>query len=117
MTNFYDIIGKLLAAVLVALLAYLTPTVRAWLTANASRNDQEKIGQLVRAFVRAAEQLMRDNDPTGDRRNQFVREQLTALGVELTEAVLNMIESEVWTVNTETKKAQVRRKESGDGNG
>ena len=107
MTTFYDIIGKLLAAALVALLAYLTPKVKAWLAVNVSRNDQEKIGQLVRAFVRAAEQLMHDDDPTGEKRNQFVREQLAALGVELTEAVLNMIESEVWLVNTETKKALV----------
>ena len=38
-------------------------------------------------------------------------EQLRLLGVEVTEAVLNMIEGSVWEINTETKKAQVQTKE------
>ena len=38
---------------------------------------------------------------------QYVIEQLRLLGVEITEAVLSMIEGEVWGINTETKKAQV----------
>ena len=66
--------------------------------------------QLVQAFARAAEQLFRDADPSGEARNRFVREQLELLGVEITEAVLNMIEGAVWEINTETKKAQVQAK-------
>ena len=110
MGNIYEIIGKLLAAVFVALVAYLTPKAKAWLEANASRSTQERLQQLVRAFARAAEQLYHDTDPSGEARNRFVREQLTALGVEVTEAVLNMIEGAVWEINTENKKAQVQDK-------
>ena len=110
MENIYEIIGKLLAAVFVALLAYLTPKAKAWLEANASRDTQERLQQLVRAFARAAEQLYHDTDPGGEARNRFVREQLTALGVEITEAVINMIEGAVWEINTENKKAQVQDK-------
>lgn len=110
MSNIYEIIGKLLAAFLVGLLAYLTPRAKAWFEANASKSTQEKVQQLVRAFARAAEQLYHDTDPSGEARNRFVREQLTALGIEVTEAVLNMIEGAVWEINTETKKAQIQTK-------
>lgn len=110
MSEIYDIIGKLLAAVLVGLLAWLTPRARAWFAANTDKNTQESVRQLVRSFARAAEQLLHDTDPTGEKRRQFVREQLTALGVEITEAVLNMIEGEVWEINTENRKAQVQAK-------
>ena len=110
MEHIYEIIGKLLAAAFLALVAYLTPRAKAWLEANASRSTQEQIQQLVRSFARAAEQLYHDTDPSGEARNRFVREQLTALGVEVTEAVLNMIEGAVWEINTETKKAQVQDK-------
>ena len=110
MSEIYDIIGKLLAAVLVGLLAWLAPRARAWFVANTDKNTQERVRQLVQSFARAAEQLLRDTDPTGEKRKRFVREQLTALGVEITEAVLNMIEGEVWEINTENRKAQVQAK-------
>jgi len=70
-------------------LAYLTPKFKAWLEANASKTTQERVQQLIRAFARAAEQLYHDTDLSGEIRSRFVREQLTALGVEVTEAVIN----------------------------
>ena len=63
------------------------------------------------SFARAAEQLYYEQDPTGEKRRQFVQEQLQALGVEVTEAVMNMIEGAVWEINTENKKALVQAKE------
>lgn len=107
----YEIIGKLLAAFVVGLVAYLVPKARAWFVANTDKTTQELINQLVTAFARAAEQLFHDTDPSGTKRQQFVREQLSALGIEITEAVINMIEGAVWEINTETKKAQVQTKE------
>ena len=111
MEHIYEIFGNLLAALLVGLLATLIPKVRAWLTANADRAVQEKVQRLVRAFAQAAEQLYRNNDPQGEIRKRFVQEQLRALGVEITEMTVNMIESAVWEINTENKKAQVQVKE------
>lgn len=111
MENIYEIIGKLLAAILVALLAYLVPKAKAWFVANTDAATQENIRRLVQSFARAAEQLYHDQDPTGSTRKRFVQEQLQALGVEITEAVLNMIEGAVWEINTETKKALVQTKE------
>ena len=104
MSNIYEIIGKLLA---VALAVYLAPRAKAWFEANTDKATQEKLEALVTAFARAAEQMFHDIDPTGEKRNQFVKQQLQAMGVEITNAVINMIESAVWEINTETKKAQV----------
>lgn len=111
MTNLYEIIGNLLAALLVGLLAYLTPKAKEWLEANTDASTNENIRRLAESFARAAEQLYYEQDPTGEKRRQFVQEQLQALGVEVTEAVMNMIEGAVWEINTENKKALVQAKE------
>ncbi len=111
MNNLYEIIGNLLAAFAVGLLAYLTPKVKEWLNAKTGKDHYDQLMQLVAAFARAAEQLYHDQDPAGTQRKQFVQDQLRALGVEVTEAVINMIEGAVWEINTENKKALVQTKE------
>ena len=111
MENIYEIIGKLLAAFVVGLLACLVPKARAWFETRITKDTQERIHQLVVSFTRAAEQLYHDTDTDGEKRRKFVMEQLRLMGVEITEAVLNMIEGSVWEINTETKKAQVQTKE------
>lgn len=113
----YEIIGSLLAAFVVGLFYQLAPKAKAWFEATASKATQEKVRLLIRSFARAAEQLFRNTDPTGAQRNKYVREQLTALGIEITEAVINMIEAEVWEINTETKKTQVQAKALSAGDG
>ncbi len=121
MDNIYSIIGNLLAALAVALLASLVPKAREWLTANLDSTTEAGILRMVQSFTRAAEQLYHDTDPDGKKRQKYVRDQLTALGIEITQAVVSMIEGEVWHINTETKKAQVQaaeqtgKGESGDG--
>ena len=107
MNNLYEIIGNLLAAFVVGLLAALVPKAKAWFEANTNAATQENIRRLVQSFARAAEQLYHDQDPSGEVRQKFVQEQLRALGVEITAAVINMIEGAVWEINTENKKALV----------
>lgn len=111
MNNLYEIIGNLLAAFAVGLLAYLTPKLKAWLIAQNGTAVWEDIRKMVQAFARAAEQLYHDQDPSGEVRQKFVQEQLRAMGVEITEAVINMIEGAVWEINTENKEALVQTKE------
>lgn len=117
MYDIYEIIGKLLAAFVVGLMAYLAPKAKAWFEANTDAATNESIRRLVQSFARAAEQLYHDQDPAGTQRKQFVQDQLRALGVEVTEAVINMIEGAVWEINTETKKALVQAKEIVSENG
>ena len=111
MTNLYEIIGKLLAAFVVGLLFYFRPKIAEWLEARTGKDHYEQLMRLVAAFVRAAEQLYHDQDHSGEVRQKFVQEQLRALGVEITGAVINMIEGAVWEINTENKKALVQTKE------
>lgn len=117
MNNLYEIIGSLLAGFAVALLAYLAPKAKAWFLANTDASTQENIRNLVQSFTRAAEQLYHDQDPDGTKRRRFVMEQLRAIGVEITEAVISMIEGAVWEINTETRKALVQTKEIVSGGG
>ena len=117
MTNLYEIIGNLLAAFSVALLAYLAPKAKAWFLANTDAVTQQRVQLLVQSFARAAEQLYHDQDPEGMKRQQFVMEQLRAAGVAITEAVINMIEGAVWEINTENRKALVQTKEIVSGGG
>ena len=111
MSNIYEIIGNLLAAFVVGLLAYLAPKAKAWLEARIDKTAYDQLMMLVVSFCRAAEQLYHDTDPKGEKRKQFVLTQLRRLDVEITEAVINMIEGAVWEINTETKKAQVQSAE------
>ena len=115
--NLYEIVGNLLAAFVVGLLAYLTPKVKEWLEARTGKTTYDQLMMLVTAFARAAEQLYHDQDPQGTLRQKFVREQLNLLGIEITEAVINMIEGAVWEINTENRKALVQAKEIVSGGG
>lgn len=96
--------GKLIAAIFVGIVAYLTPKVKQWLEVHASKTSQETIKILVQAFVQAAEQILHDDDPTGQKRMDYVKNQLTAIGIGLTSEVVGMIEGAVWEVNNQNKK-------------
>ncbi len=111
MTNLYEIIGSLLAAFVVGLLAYLAPKAKAWLLANRDAAMQKRIQMLVQSFAKAAEQLYHDQDPADTQRKQFVQDQLRALGVAVTETAVNMIEGTVWKINAENRKALLQTKE------
>lgn len=100
-----EIIGNLLAAFVVGLLACLTPKLNDWLEARTGKANYDQLMMLVTAFAQAAEQLYHDQDPNGAKRKLFVQEQVRALGVELTETVVNMIEGAVWEINAENRKA------------
>lgn len=104
-TEIIEIIGKILAAFFVGICAYLAPKVKNWLESNMDKSTNENIQKLIDTFVKSAEQLFHDNDPTGLRRKEFVIEQLKALNVEITEQIRNMIEGAVWEVNNRNKLA------------
>lgn len=97
----YEIIGKLLGAVVVAILAYFAPKVKTWMNVHMNKTMVDNVMVLVDAFVRAADQLYHDDDPTGEKRNAYVKKQLMLAGVEITETVINLIEGAVFDVNME----------------
>lgn len=100
-----EIVVQLLAAAAAALLAWAAPRLRTWLIARTDREAAEQILTLTKVFAQAAEQLLKAEDPTGEKRMQYVAERLEELGVEVTEAVTAMVESAVWSLNAASKKA------------
>lgn len=105
MSNLCDVIGSVLAALLVSLLAWIAPKAKTWLETNTDVATQEMLRRTIRSFVQAADQLYHDGDPSGNLRRQYVQDQLMDIGIEITEAVLSMIEGSVWEVNVETKNS------------
>lgn len=103
MESLYNVIGSVLAAFLVTALAWVTPKVNAWLETNMDVATQEMLRKTIRSFVQAADQMYHDSDLTGKLRKQYVQNQLADMGIEITEAVLSMIEGSVWEVNVEAK--------------
>ena len=99
-----EIAVQLLAAAAAALLAWAVPKLRAWLTARAGREAAEEVLALAGIFAQAAEQLLKEEDPTGEKRMRYVTERLEELGVEVTEAVVAMVESAVWSINAASRK-------------
>ncbi len=107
-----SIIGKLIAAIFVGIIAYLTPKIKDWFDVNTTHSEQETIKLLISSFVQAAEQLLHDKDPDGTKRMNYVKNQLTALGIGITSEVVSMIEGAVWEVNNKNKSTS---KESSNG--
>lgn len=111
--NMIEIIGKLLAAVVVGIMAYLTPKIKLWFEVNTTESSQKMIKLLIASFVQAAEQLLHDKDPDGSLRMEYVKNQLTSLGITLTSKIVSIIEGAVWEVNNQNKK-NIQQKETED---
>lgn len=109
------VIGELLGAFFVGLVLAITPKLRAWLTTHASKAEQERIKILIDSFVQAAEQLLYDKDDDGTMRMDYVKNQLTALGIGLTADVVSMIEGAVWEVNNQNRQAKGMVQRNGNG--
>lgn len=100
-----ELVGKLLAAFVVGLLATFIPKVNVFLNEKIGVANSEKIALLIKTFVSAAEQLFKENDPEGTIRNAYVKEQLEELGVLVTEEINAQIESAVYELNHSIIKA------------
>lgn len=94
-----EIVVKILAAGVIALIGMLLPKVKQYLTEKFGQDKIDKVGELVNVFVAAAEQLLKQDDPTGEKRKAYVVDQLKALGYEVTEWINAYIESAVYNLN------------------
>lgn len=103
----YEIIGKILAAFFIACVVYLSPKIKKWLETNADKSTIEALLKLVNSFAQAAEQLLHDEDPTGEKRQAYVQKCLEELGYVITDEVISMIEGAVWSINNQNKMASV----------
>lgn len=99
MNEIIEIVGKLLGATLVVLCAYLTPKIKAWLEVKIGKEKTDAVLKLIENFVTAADQLYKTEDPTGEIRNAYVKDQLQKLGYTITDELNSFIESAVKKCN------------------
>ena len=104
MDDIIAIVGKVLAAAVVALLACLVPKIKTWLEAKIGSERTAKVLLLIENFVTAADQLYKADDPTGVIRKKYVEDQLKQLGYAITDELNSFIESAVKKCNKEYNK-------------
>ena len=108
MDEIIAIVGKVLAAAVVALFAYLVPKIKTLLEAKIGSEGTAKVLLLIENFVTAADQLYKADDPTDDPtgviRKKYVEDQLKALGYAITDELNGFIESAVKKCNKEYNK-------------
>lgn len=99
-----SIIAELLWAGVSLLVIVFLPKVVAYLQSKGVEIDNEELAKQVSAFVKAAEQILKDGDDTGEKRKQYVIDCLEEAGYEITQTVIALIESAVFDVNNTSKK-------------
>lgn len=107
-TEILDIVVRLLAALFVGIVAYLAPKISSFIKINGEALESQEFRNIVLCFVQAADQLLKDDDPTGEKRMKYVLDNIEALGYEITESIIAIIEGSVWKVNrSNTKTASI----------
>ena len=73
------------------------------LKAKAEAEQASELDRLIYDFVACAEQTLKEKDPTGRLRKQYVMEQLTALGFIVNQEINARIEAAVYGINLDQK--------------
>lgn len=66
--------------------------------------EDKNLDKLISSGVKAAEQLFKEDDDTGEIRLAYVQNLLIEAGYDLTEAVMALVESKVYELNIEARK-------------
>lgn len=94
--NYQNIIDIAIELIVVILAGFVLPKLRAYLSAKLSAEEYAALVRLITALVEAAEQTLKDDDPTGKLRKQYVVTQLRELNYDITEQVDALIEAAVY---------------------
>lgn len=94
------IVVRVAAALLVGALVWLVYKLKEFVSSKTKDIEDKKLRDLIETFVDAAEQLLKDEDPTGEKRKEYVVNQLHLLEIEITGLVNAMIEEEVFRLNS-----------------
>ena len=98
MESLNTLIPLILKTYVIIFLVVITPKVKVLINKFLARNENDKLRSLVKTFVEAAEQMLKEQDPTGEKRKQYVVEQLQLLNVEITNYINALIEQEVLNI-------------------
>lgn len=83
---------KIIAAIISIV---ITCQIKPWLEAKIGKEKLDRLVLIVTELVRCAEQMLKEDDPTGEKRKAYVVQQLVDLGYEITEPINAIIESQV----------------------
>lgn len=97
--NYDNIINLAIEVIAVILAGFVLPKLRAYLKAKLDAEQWEALKRLVAVLVEAAEQTLKEDDPTGKLRKQYVVSQLHELSYDVTEEVNALIEAAVYGIN------------------
>ena len=86
---------QLLSVLLFALLIVVLAKARIKLNAEIEAGKASELDKLIYQFVSAADQLLKAQDPTGAKRQAYVYDLLTKLGVVITDIIKAKIEANV----------------------
>ena len=94
---------KMMAEIVISILGlgvlYLLLIVKKWLNLRISEKKANNLDLIIWQFVNAAEQMFKDEDPTGKQRKEYVLHRLKDLGYTMTDFLNAKIESAVFDVN------------------
>ena len=96
-----DIIGKIAAVVFVTIIYFAYGKLKAYLETQTAYWKNEDARKLIESFVKAAEQLLKVDDPTGQKRKEYVIQMLRDIGAEVDEGLDAEIEAAVYRLNHE----------------
>lgn len=94
------IVVRIAAALLVGALVWLVYKLKEFVSSKIKNIEDSRLRDIVETFVNAAEQLLKDEDPTGEKRKEYVVNQLHLLEIEVNGLVNAMIEEEVFRLNS-----------------
>lgn len=94
-----ELIGKILGAAIVALLFFALKKLKEYIEVQKESIENKDLLLLIDSFVEAAEQMLKVDDPTGQKRKAYVVEQLTALGYAMNDQIEAYIEASVFELN------------------
>ena len=98
-----DLVVKAVFGILGLLGIWLIGWIKDALKARVDAEQAAELDRLIYDFVAAAEQVLKEKDPTGKLRKQYVTENLMALGFAISQEVNARIEAAVYGINLEQK--------------
>lgn len=98
-----DLAVKAILGVLALMGIWLVGWLKDALKARINAEQANELDRLIYDFVAAAEQQLKEKDPTGKLRKQYVTENLMELGFAISKEINARIEAAVYGINLEQK--------------
>lgn len=99
MELYIDIAGKIIAVAFVTVLYFAYGKLKAYIETQKAYVKNEDARKLIESFVEAAEQLLKMDDPTGQKRKEYVISMLKEIGAEIDAGLDAEIEAAVYRLN------------------